>query len=150
MPGRGLGGRGGRHSGTRACACQREPSIFNPPPRRYWEGKGFAVMLTARLLNLAALAFTGGCHACAGPACPLCTAAAPLQGRRRGRLPGCRPVLVAMLLLPPHPSSTTHTPTRSPHVGGAAAVRQLGGAAGRLPAARHLRHLGGEFGLGVQ
>lgn len=33
--------------------------VSHQPRCRYWEGKGFAVILTARLLNLLALAFTG-------------------------------------------------------------------------------------------
>ena len=45
-----------------------------PPACRYWEEKGFVVMLTARVLNLAALAFTceRGAACCLLASMPFC------------------------------------------------------------------------------
>ena len=129
------------------------------------------VMLTARVLNLAALAFTRerGCL----PALLLLAAGAPPL--RRCLLPShclghsaanreaaagteidsfasklqktshAKPPRPA--LLRPHPALPW--PPCSGHVSGAAAVRQLGGPAGRVPEKGHVRHLGGDpAGLG--
>ena len=133
---------------------------------RYWEEKGFVVMLTARVLNLAALAFTRepGCLPACLPARPPACLPACLICRRSCFCCAPRCICLAICAATRAAAAASHAqqtelftrlpaclprpalPPCSGHVGSTSAVRQLGGPAGRVPEEGHMRHLGGEGG----
>lgn len=105
--------------GAAEAACTRpapHSTVPHQPLCRYWEGKGFGVILTARVLNLLALAFTGAHGSrCRGEVADCCccrrlckmrwalsTAAAPFQhhpGSLLTSLPQSPPVAAGMSAL---------------------------------------------------